>query len=184
MTSFHCSQVYFRRVISSGLETANWKLNSENMAYEGAIRGLIHSILQKQLCKCATLHHLGVKTSSPWPSVVFFEIIVEQVQYSLLKVADMDYIECIPKNVRHDFDSWQTQLGLLQHRFASKSPLVRLLLYLRYVLMTKQCSNYPGLRLNIAKHFFEVVIRLRLCSLVSKRGTQLASCFLKPSNHS
>lgn len=34
-----------------------------------------------------------------------------------LKVVNVDYNACIPKNSRHDFINWQTHLGLLWNRF-------------------------------------------------------------------
>src|SRR5436190_22033977 len=41
--------------------------------------------------------------------------------------------------------------------------------------------NSFGLRLNMSKQCFEVVMRFRLCSNVSKRGTHLADSFLMPN---
>jgi hypothetical protein len=46
--------------------------------------------------------------------------------------------------------------------------------------VTKRRRNFFGLLLNSSKHCFEVVIRFRLLSTVSKRGTHLADSFVIP----
>ena len=75
---------------------------------------------------------------------------------------------------------------LLWSRFAGFSPLFRLFFRFWCVIVnpstvTKRRRNSFGLHLNMSKQCFEVVMRFRFCSTVSKRGTHLADSFFMPN---
>jgi hypothetical protein len=176
-------QVWERKIVTRGYFWRIWRMREQFVAQ-------FMYFLQRKMHMCAAMYCPGGKEIFSWPNEVCFFFgsslnrpnklipVIFAIDYCLfMKVVNMDYTTCIPKNGRHNFIGWKTHLSLFRHRFTLRitqetscfdACSVFGVLWWIYVssAVTKRCKNSSILRLNNVKHSCEIVTRFRLWSLV------------------